>query len=494
MEPRPPQSSKSSNPDTLTSKRPLGSLLPLASSLKPRPKISFIDAPEAKAPEASAPKPSPKARPSRWRSFARVATLAAAAATVAVTSFVAGKDHFAAPNAKVRRAGTPTLKPVENGGYVRWQSDAVDVVIDKSFSDLAGDDLFGAAMNAWRASGAALPAVSTLPGEGRKVGYDPNGPNDNVVVYAPEGWERAHGALAVTVLTYDEGTGRILDADLLVNGGGRYFERFDRDESNESDAPVSIENGSSVSSGGGASHFDLQSVVTHEVGHFFGLGEDYDNTRGTMYIATRPGEIHKRVLSVLDSDTITALYAAASPDAQGSRGGCGRAELAPSQPAPSSWIGFAAAGLGLALLAASRRSRSAELRVRAVAPRRRAGRVARFGGWLTAFGLGLFLAPPELEAATDAPVVRGDADVQVVTAAPRWNDGIVETELIYRVTTCHVARCPEGDQRAVVAGGTIGGVTQVVGPFAVPRQGARLRVELRDHRSFYQHLNPTFQP
>ncbi len=79
-------------------------------------------------------------------------------------------------------------------------------------------------------------------------------------------------------------------------------------------------------------------------------------------------------------------------------------------------------------------------------------------------------------------------------AAPRWTQGILETELTYRVTACHVSHCPEGDQRTVVVGGTLGHLTQVVGPYAVPTQGARLHITLRDQRSFYKRLTPTFKP
>jgi hypothetical protein len=193
---------------------------------------------------------------------------------------------------------------------------------------------------------------------------------------------------------------------------------------------------------------------------------------------------------------MTGLYASAPVADKSVQGGCGRAQLAPRGPSTASWVGFAAAALGLMLLASSRRSRAADLRVRALAPSRRlrSRRVARLGGWLTIVGLGAFLSPPELEAAPDTQGVRGDADVEVVAATPRWADGIVETDLTYRVTTCHVANCPEGEQRTVVIGGTLGGVTQVVGPFAVPRQGAGSAVRLHEHRSFYQILSPTFKP
>src|SRR5258708_4612216 len=159
---------------------------------------------------------------------------------------------------------------------------------------------------------------------------------------------------------------------------------------------VSSESGDGSGSSG-TSRFDLQSVVTHEIGHFFGLGEDFDDTRATMFIKTRPGEIHKRALTSVDSDVISTLYAAAPASSQAG-GGCGRSQVAPTAPNQTAWVGFGAMLLGLGLLSAARRSRS-EARVRVVASRGvRVRRVAKFGGWLTALGLGLFLLPPNLEA------------------------------------------------------------------------------------------------
>src|SRR5437764_12163257 len=106
--------------------------------------------PEAKTPaEPETATPSPASAPSRVARAASVAAVAAAALAVAIGGFVAGRNHAAQDGSTSRRAATPTLKPVANGGYVRWQTDAVDVVVDKTFSDLGGDDLFGSVVDAW---------------------------------------------------------------------------------------------------------------------------------------------------------------------------------------------------------------------------------------------------------------------------------------------------------------------------------------------------------
>jgi hypothetical protein len=73
-------------------------------------------------------------------------------------------------------------------------------------------------------------------------------------------------------------------------------------------------------------------------------------------------------------------------------------------------------------------------------------------------------------------------------------DGIVETNVAFRVKTCHVADCPEDEQGATVLGGTLGGVTQIVGPLAAPKLGDRFAVRLGDARALVHRLGPMFRP
>jgi hypothetical protein len=485
----------------LGSKRPVPisifSVSPLAASLKPRAPTKSISAPENVAPPSIAP------QAATWRRrLLRHAVPAVAA--VGLVGGVLAATHHRAETAKpvTRRAfAAPGVKETDSGSAVRWRQDALDVLIDKSFSDLAGTGVYWAAVDAWRATGAVLPSISTSQAGDRKVGYDPDGKNENVVVYAPYGWSRAKGALAITVLTFDDMSGRIVDGDVLLNGGGRFFATFDHDESDQSGSGVSIEgaNDSADSdantTSGHTPRFDVQNVLTHELGHFFGLGEDYSDDRATMYASTRPGETNKRVVSTADGSVVTALYAE-SPDGASSslvKGGCGGAKVARgNSPTGPALTGFAAATAGLLLLAASRRNRAARL---AVARARRPSRsgLARFGGWLTVAGTFAVLSPPELAAAPADQATRGDAEVEVTSAQPRWSEGIVETELRLRVTTCHVASCPTEEQKVVAFGGRLGKLTQVVGPYAVPQVGARASVRLHDARGFLQSFRPNLQ-
>jgi hypothetical protein len=106
--------------------------------------------------------------------------------------------------------------------------------------------------------------------------------------------------------------------------------------------------------------YDVQSVLTHEVGHFFGLGEDTTDTSATMYFSTTPCDLGKRDLATGDSGEMSTLYASGvvsagsdSADSDAAAAASCAMSPAPSQ-GPSKALGLA---LGLALGMRFRRTR-----------------------------------------------------------------------------------------------------------------------------------------
>jgi hypothetical protein len=75
------------------------------------------------------------------------------------------------------------------------------------------------------------------------------GPNANLIVFRDDNWTHADSkTIALTTITFATSTGEILDADIEVNS-----------------QDIELTTGETIVRN------DLQSVLTHEVGHFFGL-------------------------------------------------------------------------------------------------------------------------------------------------------------------------------------------------------------------------------
>lgn len=176
--------------------------------------------------------------------------------------------------------------------------------------------------------------------------YNENG-NANVLAFRDDGWpyDGASSILALTTVTYDVATGKILDADLEVNSAEVAFTTGDQGVKT-----------------------DLLSVLTHEAGHFFGLA--HSTVPGATMIAEYvPGDLQPRTLEADDAAAICAAYPIGDPrdrpcDTTPPGGfsaachdpnaaGCGCA-------VPGGGGGRGAAGLAAAALAAGalRRSRS----------------------------------------------------------------------------------------------------------------------------------------
>lgn len=97
--------------------------------------------------------------------------------------------------------------------------------------------------------------------------------------------------LARTAVTHRVSSGEIVDADIQVNVAG-----FSYSEALTCEADV----------------YDLQSTLTHEVGHVFGLDHTTDSD-ATMARLTDPGVCTKRTLSRDDVDGYCAIYTPYAP-------------------------------------------------------------------------------------------------------------------------------------------------------------------------------------
>lgn len=94
-------------------------------------------------------------------------------------------------------------------------------------------------------------------------------------------------ALGFTSVWFDTETGEIWGADMLINDAQRLAD---------------------CSSVGVCSGFDLESIVTHEAGHFIGIGHS-PITDATMYLASGSvGDIEMRSLEQDDIDAICTIY------------------------------------------------------------------------------------------------------------------------------------------------------------------------------------------
>jgi hypothetical protein len=117
-------------------------------------------------------------------------------------------------------------------------------------------------------------------------------------VYLLKQWPYEADKLAITVITYEMDTGRLLDADVLVNGETSFAvlnERAKRDPHERMKT------------------YDLPAVLTHEIGHLLGLGESDADPDATMWPYATPGETQKRTLSEDDEDGVIASYRGKAP-------------------------------------------------------------------------------------------------------------------------------------------------------------------------------------
>lgn len=135
------------------------------------------------------------------------------------------------------------------------------------------------------------PSIAVAPARGTVActieEYNQTDGNANIIVFRDDNWESEDhepSALALTTVHYNSKTGDIYDVDMEINGQYRL---------STSEMPGDA--------------YDLQSVVTHEAGHFLGLAHS-EEADATMYLQYSSGSVAFRDLSDDDIAGICAIY------------------------------------------------------------------------------------------------------------------------------------------------------------------------------------------
>ncbi len=314
---------------------------------------------------------------------------------------------------------------------VRWSIAQVPMRVDPTLGGNAAESLEAGriAFGAW--GGIEGVPVLALEGETQRApGYAPAGTNENGayrVARLPIGGT----ALAVTVSTYRQDDGVLLDADILVEDS--------RNVQLIAEPPA----------GRDRRRYDLASLLTHESGHVLGLGESMDDPAATMWPRLALGETAARTIAADDEAGVRAIYADEMLDAPFATGaGCGvsgggaRASWRARTRLPAAL--FALLVLGLAMSSRRRTARRALV------------------------VLGFLIAAPW--AGPTATTARADAGIRGVarSVATRWEGGLLVTDV--EIDSGGVRG------RLTVPGGARDGLVQRVGDALPPVEGTVLRL------------------
>jgi hypothetical protein len=354
------------------------------------------------------------------------------------------------------------INETEKGKRIRWSDDAMALRLNPGFRGMLAEghapDALNMALDAWRGL-PGVPDFMVKDGDPAEVGHHGQHPSNGV--YLLEDWPYEADKLAITVVTYELDSGRLLDADVLVNPHA-HFELLDEGEELRAEA------------------YDLAAVLTHEAGHMLGLGESEHNPEATMWPYARMGETHQRTLADDDEEGVIEAYRGPAPlPAMG----CGPATVARGSRGPlPGWVLALALSLGVA-----------GLRLRRRLPRKHAG--ALLGAGLLLLGGG-FGGAPEASAddhggVTHLPAehlhthLHGDLAQAERLANLLGERGELRVGRIERIATSeregllsteYVVRDARGEHRFALPGGELGGIGQIVGHAGLPVGGAELVV------------------
>ena len=133
----------------------------------------------------------------------------------------------------------------------------------------------------------AIDARDLGPVQCDQVQYNQDQGNQHVIIFHDDVWPHDDSAntLGLTTVTYDPDTGEIYDADMEIN----------------STVPLAL--GDPVPANG----YDLESIVTHESGHFLGMAHSGDGY-ATMFAIYARGTTTMRTLHDDDRAGLCSIY------------------------------------------------------------------------------------------------------------------------------------------------------------------------------------------
>lgn len=177
------------------------------------------------------------------------------------------------------RTGCVSFSVQKDGSPKRNISyDKAHSVVTRAFDRWTGVSCNGKAMSLEVSD--LSPAICSEPE------YNSGNPNANVIMFRDTDWPYAgeNATLALTTITFNFETGEIFDADIEVNSYKTGL--------TTSDTVV---------------EFDLESIITHEAGHFLGLSHS-SVSNATMFLKYDEGDLSLRDLHADDIDGICAAY------------------------------------------------------------------------------------------------------------------------------------------------------------------------------------------
>lgn len=177
-----------------------------------------------------------------------------------------------------------TQKYTSTGRLVRWSRSPIELTVvrvDSCRSCPDETEVFGSlqrAASTWNEIPTS-PNINIIERSGNPE-WDIDGVNG---VYLVRDWPFSFRALAITLTSYNENTGELIDTDVIINGEMLFGFSGERNR------------------------YDLDTVLTHELGHVLGLDES-SVPGATMFPNTSRGETDRRELSTDDVDGILSLY------------------------------------------------------------------------------------------------------------------------------------------------------------------------------------------